>query len=170
MTALGRSGPVGIATPSVHEGVWLKSSRGRHLAHEHGNEAKSILFGTLTVPRTCRHGSLKKIQKRGPLHDSVRKRFKCDLPRIRQRLAHVVAGDVVSGGSPSLCRNEHTHAGPHDGRVPRLQPRTEGRTSMFTSKQYRDKAAEYKQLTDTAITLNEKREYQNLEQRFTTLA
>ena len=41
---------------------------------------------------------------------------------------------------------------------------------MFTSKQYRDKAAEYKQLTDTAITLNEKREYQNLEQRFTTLA
>ena len=41
---------------------------------------------------------------------------------------------------------------------------------MFTSKQYRDKAAEYKQLTDTALTLNEKREYQNLEQRFTTLA
>jgi hypothetical protein len=41
---------------------------------------------------------------------------------------------------------------------------------MFTSKQYRDKAAEYKQLTDAAITLNEKREYQNLEQRFTTLA
>jgi len=41
---------------------------------------------------------------------------------------------------------------------------------MFTSKQYRDKATEYKQLTDTALTLNEKREYQNLEQRFTTLA
>ena len=41
---------------------------------------------------------------------------------------------------------------------------------MFTSKQYRDKAAEYKHLTDTASTLNEKREYQNLEQRFTTLA
>ena len=41
---------------------------------------------------------------------------------------------------------------------------------MFTSKQYRDKAAEYKHLTDTALTLNEKREYQNLEQRFTTLA
>ena len=41
---------------------------------------------------------------------------------------------------------------------------------MFTSKQYRDKATEYKQLTDTALTLNEKREYQNLEQQFTTLA
>ena len=41
---------------------------------------------------------------------------------------------------------------------------------MFTAKQYRDKAAEYKHLTDTALTLNEKREYQNLEQRFTTLA
>lgn len=41
---------------------------------------------------------------------------------------------------------------------------------MFTSKQYRDKATEYKQLVDTALTLNEKREYQNLEQRFTTLA
>jgi len=26
---------------------------------------------------------------------------------------------------------------------------------MFTSKQYRDKAAEYKQLTDTALTLND---------------
>jgi hypothetical protein len=59
---------------------------------------------------------------------------------------------------------------PRDGHAARLPPRTEGRTSMFTSKQYRDKAAEYKQLTDTAITLNEKREYQNLEQRFTTLA
>jgi hypothetical protein len=33
---------------------------------------------------------------------------------------------------------------------------------MFTAKQYRDKAAEYKQLTDTALTLNEKREYRNL--------
>jgi hypothetical protein len=65
---------------------------------------------------------------------------------------------------------EHTHAGPRDGHAARLPPRTEGRTSMFTSKQYRDKAAEYKQLTDTALTLNEKREYQNLEQRFTTLA
>jgi hypothetical protein len=65
---------------------------------------------------------------------------------------------------------EHTHAGPRDGHAARLPPRTEGRTSMFTSKQYRDKAAEYKQLTDTAITLNEKREYQNLERRFTTLA
>ena len=41
---------------------------------------------------------------------------------------------------------------------------------MFTAKQYRDKAAEYKQLTDTALTLNEKREYRNLEQQFTTLA
>ena len=41
---------------------------------------------------------------------------------------------------------------------------------MFTSKQYRDKATEYKQLVDTALTLNEKREYQNLEQRFTMLA
>ena len=41
---------------------------------------------------------------------------------------------------------------------------------MFTAKQYRDKAAEYKQLTDTALTINEKREYQNLEKRFTTLA
>ena len=41
---------------------------------------------------------------------------------------------------------------------------------MFTSKQYRDKAEEYKQLTATASTLDEKREYQNLAQRFTTLA
>jgi hypothetical protein len=32
----------------------------------------------------------------------VRKRYKYDLPRIRQRLAHVVAGDVVSGVSESL--------------------------------------------------------------------
>ena len=42
--------------------------------------------------------------------------------------------------------------------------------SMFTSKQYRDKAAEYNRLTATATTSDEKREYQNLEQRFTTLA
>jgi hypothetical protein len=41
---------------------------------------------------------------------------------------------------------------------------------MFTAKQYRDKAAEYKRLTATATTPDEKREYQNLEQRFTTLA
>jgi hypothetical protein len=41
---------------------------------------------------------------------------------------------------------------------------------MFTTKQYRDKAAEYKRLTATATTPDEKREYQNLEQRFTTLA
>ena len=41
---------------------------------------------------------------------------------------------------------------------------------MFTAKQYRDKAAEYNQLTATAATSDEKREYQNLEQRFTTLA
>jgi hypothetical protein len=41
---------------------------------------------------------------------------------------------------------------------------------MFTSKQYRDKAEEYRQLTATASTLDEKREYQNLAQRFTTLA
>src|SRR3954451_409993 len=59
---------------------------------------------------------------------------------------------------------------PRDGHAARLPPCTEGRTSMFTAKQYRDKAAEYTQLTDTALTLNEKREYQNLEQRFTTLA
>jgi hypothetical protein len=42
--------------------------------------------------------------------------------------------------------------------------------SMFTAKQYRDKAAEYKRLTATATTPDEKREYRNLEQRFTTLA
>ena len=41
---------------------------------------------------------------------------------------------------------------------------------MFTAKQYRDKAAEYNRLTATATTPDEKREYQNLEQRFTTLA
>ena len=41
---------------------------------------------------------------------------------------------------------------------------------MFTAKQYRDKAAEYNRLTATAATSDEKREYQNLEQRFTTLA
>ena len=41
---------------------------------------------------------------------------------------------------------------------------------MFTAKQYRDKAAEYNQLTATATTSDEKREYRNLEQRFTTLA
>ena len=42
--------------------------------------------------------------------------------------------------------------------------------SMFTAKQYRDKAAEYKRLTAMATTPDEKREYQNLEHRFTTLA
>jgi hypothetical protein len=41
---------------------------------------------------------------------------------------------------------------------------------MFTAKQYRDKAAEYQERTATAITREEKREYQDLEQRFTTLA
>jgi hypothetical protein len=41
---------------------------------------------------------------------------------------------------------------------------------MFTTKQYRDKAAEYQVRRDTAITPAEKREYQALEQRFTTLA
>jgi hypothetical protein len=41
---------------------------------------------------------------------------------------------------------------------------------MFTSKQYRDKAKEYEQLTATASTPNEKREYQDLAQQFTTLA
>ena len=41
---------------------------------------------------------------------------------------------------------------------------------MFTAKQYRDKAAEYNQLTATATTSDEKREYRDLEQRFTTLA
>jgi DNA-binding ferritin-like protein (Dps family) len=110
--------------------------------------------------------------KRRPLHDSVRKRFNT----ISQEYANdwralslamsSAAGLQISAGMTV----EHTHAGPRDGHAPRLQPRTEGRTSMFTSKQYRDKAAEYKHLTDTALTLNEKREYQNLEQRFTTLA
>lgn len=38
---------------------------------------------------------------------------------------------------------------------------------MFTAKQYRDKAAEYQGRTATAITREEKREYQDLEQRFT---
>jgi hypothetical protein len=41
---------------------------------------------------------------------------------------------------------------------------------MFTTKQYRDKAAEYQLRRDTAITPEAKREYQDLEQRFTTLA
>jgi hypothetical protein len=41
---------------------------------------------------------------------------------------------------------------------------------MFTTKQYRDKAAEYHLRRGTAITPEEKREYQDLEQRFTTLA
>jgi hypothetical protein len=41
---------------------------------------------------------------------------------------------------------------------------------MFTTKQYRDKAAEYQVRRDTAITPAQKREYQELEQRFTTLA
>ena len=41
---------------------------------------------------------------------------------------------------------------------------------MFTAKQYRDKAAEYQGRTATAITRDERREYQDLEQRFTTLA
>jgi hypothetical protein len=44
------------------------------------------------------------------------------------------------------------------------------RSPMFTTKQYRDKAAEYQVRRDTAITPAEKREYQHLEQRFTTLA
>jgi len=44
------------------------------------------------------------------------------------------------------------------------------RSPMFTIKQYRDKAAEYQVRKDTAITPEEKREYQDLKQRFTTLA
>ena len=44
------------------------------------------------------------------------------------------------------------------------------RSPMFTTKQYRDKAAEYQMRRDTAVTPAEKREYQALEQRFTTLA
>ena len=39
-----------------------------------------------------------------------------------------------------------------------------------STKQYRDKAAEYQVRRDTAVTPAEKREYQHLEQRFTTLA
>ena len=41
---------------------------------------------------------------------------------------------------------------------------------MFTAKQYGDKAAEYNRLTATAKKAEEKDEYQNLEERFTTLA
>lgn len=41
---------------------------------------------------------------------------------------------------------------------------------MFTSKQYRAKAAEYSQLTKLARSPNEVREYQNLERSFTVLA
>jgi hypothetical protein len=41
---------------------------------------------------------------------------------------------------------------------------------MCTVKQYRAKAAEYKERADTATTSNEKRELQNLERSFRTLA
>jgi hypothetical protein len=60
--------------------------------------------------------------------------------------------------------------GPRGGTTSPLSHFTTKGRSMFTSQQYRDKAAEYKQLTETAVTSNEKREYRNLEQQFTTLA
>jgi len=41
---------------------------------------------------------------------------------------------------------------------------------MYTAKQYRAKAAEYKERADMAITPNEKRELQDLERSFSTLA
>jgi hypothetical protein len=41
---------------------------------------------------------------------------------------------------------------------------------MCTAKQYRAKAAEYKERADMAITPNEKRELQDLERSFSTLA
>jgi hypothetical protein len=47
---------------------------------------------------------------------------------------------------------------------------SQGFRSMCTSKQYRAKATEYKARADTAITLSEKREFQNLERSFSTLA
>ena len=41
---------------------------------------------------------------------------------------------------------------------------------MFASKHYRAQAAEYKERADRAITLKEKRKFQNLERSFATLA
>jgi hypothetical protein len=41
---------------------------------------------------------------------------------------------------------------------------------MCTAKQYRAKAAEYKERADTASALDERREFQELERSFSTLA
>jgi hypothetical protein len=41
---------------------------------------------------------------------------------------------------------------------------------MFTPGQYREKALEYGQLVKTALTPNDRREFQELEQSFTRLA
>ena len=98
----------------------------------------------------------------GRAKDSVRKRL--------DTIFHQYANDWrawLPGRLPSLCR---IYDRPLSATARRCSHVPKKDRSMFTTKQYRDKAAEYKRLTATATTPDEKREYQNLEQRFTTLA
>ena len=101
----------------------------------------------------------------GRAKDSVRKRL--------DTIFHQYANDWRAwsnrsqADNPSLCRIDDR---PLSATARRCSHVPKKDRSMFTTKQYRDKAAEYKRLTATATTPDEKREYQNLEQRFTTLA